>query len=120
MTRSLKQSEGQAGLQAKLLLALSEIYEKNATKARSEFLSTVSHELRTPLHAIIGITHLLIEVNPKESQIEYLNSLQFSGNYLLTFINDILEINRIESENVPVENIQCAFHTQFKNIQNSF
>ena len=93
---------------------------ENATKARSEFLSTVSHELRTPLNAINGITHLLIEDNPKESQIEYLNSLQFSGNYLLTFINDILEINRIESENVPVENIQCAFHTQLKNIQNSF
>jgi len=80
---------------------------EKATKARSEFLSTVSHELRTPLNAINGITHLLLEENPKESQLNYLNSLQFSGNYLLTFINDILEINRIESENIPVENINC-------------
>lgn len=101
-------------------LELAKEKAENATKARSEFLSTVSHELRTPLNAINGITHLLIEENPKPSQIEYLNSLKFSGNYLLTFINDILEINRIESENVPVEKITCTIRTHLKNIQNSF
>ena len=101
-------------------LELAKEKAENATKARSEFLSTVSHELRTPLNAINGITHLLIEENPKPSQIEYLNSLKFSGNYLLTFINDILEINRIESENVPVEQITCTIRTHLKNIQNSF
>lgn len=93
---------------------------EKATKTRSEFLSTVSHELRTPLNAINGITHLLLEENPKQSQLEYLNSLKFSGNYLLTFINDILEINRIESENIPIENISCNFKKQLGNIQNSF
>ncbi|MEN9335110.1 MAG: Sensor histidine kinase RcsC [Bacteroidota bacterium] len=101
-------------------LELAKEKAENATKARSEFLSTVSHELRTPLNAINGITHLLIEEAPKPSQIEYLNSLKFSGNYLLTFINDILEINRIESENVPVELINCTIRTHLKNIQNSF
>ena len=93
---------------------------EKATKARSEFLSTVSHELRTPLNAINGITHLLLEENPKESQLNYLNSLKFSGNYLLTFINDILEINRIESENIPVEEINCPIRTLLRNIQTSF
>lgn len=101
-------------------LELAKEKAENATKARSEFLSTVSHELRTPLNAINGITHLLIEENPKPTQIEYLNSLKFSGNYLLTFINDILEINRIESEHVPIEQITCTLRTQLKNIQNSF
>ena len=67
---------------------------EEASKARSEFLSTVSHELRTPLNAINGITHLLLEENPKKSQMHYLLSLKFSGNYLTTFINDILEINK--------------------------
>ena len=74
-------------------------------KARSDFLSTVSHELRTPLNAINGITHLLLEENPNENQIEYLKSLKFSGNYLLTFINEILEANRIESNKVEIEYI---------------
>ena len=78
---------------------------EKASKARAEFLSTVSHELRTPLNAINGITHILIEDNPKENQLHYLNSLKFSGNYLLTFINEILEINRIESSNIEIEYI---------------
>lgn len=92
---------------------------EKASKARTEFLSTVSHELRTPLNAINGITHLLLEENPKKSQLEYLNSLQFSGNYLLTFINDILEINRIESTNIPIENINFNLKSLLANIQNS-
>lgn len=93
---------------------------EKASKARAEFLSTVSHELRTPLNAINGITHLLIEENPKDSQINYLNSLQFSGNYLLNFINDILEINRIESENIPIERINSDLKAQLIGIQKSF
>ena len=93
---------------------------ERATKARSEFLSTVSHELRTPLNAINGITHLLLEENPKDSQLNYLNSLKFSGNYLITFINDILEINRIESERIPIEKINCNLKLQLSNIQKSF
>ena len=100
------------------LLLAKEKAEK-ASKARSEFLSTVSHELRTPLNAINGITHLLLEENPKESQMNYLTSLKFSGNYLLTFINEILEINRIESSAIEVENISFNLKQLIVNIQNS-
>jgi signal transduction histidine kinase/CheY-like chemotaxis protein len=92
---------------------------EKASQARADFLSTVSHELRTPLNAINGITHLLIEENPKESQIHYLNSLKFSGNYLLTFINEILEINRIESNNIEVENIDFNLKDLLLNIKDS-
>jgi len=92
---------------------------EKASQARAEFLSTVSHELRTPLNAINGITHLLIEENPKKSQIDYLKSLKFSGNYLLTFINEILEINRIESNNIEVEKICFNLRQLLIDIQNS-
>jgi signal transduction histidine kinase/CheY-like chemotaxis protein len=92
---------------------------ERASKARSEFLSTVSHELRTPLNAINGITHLLMEENPKESQIDYLTSLQFSGNYLTKFINEILEINKIDSNKIELENISFNLKELLKNIQNS-
>ena len=92
---------------------------EKASKARAEFLSTVSHELRTPLNAINGITHLLIEDNPKANQLQYLNSLKFSGNYLLTFINEILEINRIESNNVEIEYIDFNIKQLLLDIQNS-
>lgn len=90
---------------------------EKAMQARSDFLSTVSHELRTPLNAITGITHLLIEENPKESQIEYLKSLKFSGNYLLTFINEILEANRIESNKIAVEYLNFNLKELIDNIK---
>ncbi len=92
---------------------------EKASKARADFLSTVSHELRTPLNAINGITHILIEDNPKENQIHYLNSLKFSGNYLLTFINEILEINRIESSQIEIEYINFNIKQLLVDIQNT-
>lgn len=100
-------------------LQLAKEKAEKASKARAEFLSTVSHELRTPLNAINGITHLLLEENPKESQLNYLTSLKFSGNYLLTFINEILEINRIESSTIETENINFNLKQLLANIQNS-
>ncbi len=100
-------------------LQLAKEKAEKASKARAEFLSTVSHELRTPLNAINGITHLLIEENPKPSQMNYLTSLKFSGNYLLTFINEILEINRIESSAIETENINFDLKLLLRNIQNS-
>lgn len=92
---------------------------EKASKARAEFLSTVSHELRTPLNAINGITHLLLEEKPKKSQLNYLASLQFSGNYLATFINEILEINKIESNKIELESIPFHLKELLENIQSS-
>jgi len=93
---------------------------ERASKARSEFLATVSHELRTPLNAINGITYLLLQENPKKEQLEYLKSLEFSGNYLLNFINDILEINRLESDKIQIEKMNINIHELVENISNSF
>jgi signal transduction histidine kinase/CheY-like chemotaxis protein len=102
----------------KELILAKEKVEK-ASKARSEFLSTVSHELRTPLNAINGIAHLLLEEKPKKSQMHYLESLQFSGNYLTKFINDILEINKIDSSKAEVEKTHFNLKLLVENIQSS-
>ena len=93
---------------------------EQASKARAEFLSTVSHELRTPLNAINGITYLLLQEKPKASQLNYLKSLEFSGSYLLHFINDILEINRLESDKIQVEKINFNLKELIENITTSF
>ncbi|WP_241489632.1 ATP-binding protein [Lacinutrix algicola] len=74
-----------------------------ASKTKANFLSTVTHELRTPLYAVTGLTNMLLDENPKPEQIPHLKSLKFSGDYLLTFINDILQINKIEANKVEVE-----------------
>ncbi len=92
---------------------------EKASNARAEFLSTVSHELRTPLNAINGITHLLLEEKPKKSQLHYLSSLQYSGNYLTAFINDILEINKIDSNKIELEHINFDLKKLLEDIKNS-
>ncbi len=74
-----------------------------ASKTKANFLSTVTHELRTPLYAVTGLSNMLLDENPKPEQIQHLKSLKFSGDYLLTFINDILQINKIEANKVEVE-----------------
>lgn len=101
-------------------LTLEKEKAERASKARADFLSTVSHELRTPLNAINGITYLLLHEKPKASQLNYLKSLEFSGNYLLNFINDILEINRLESDKIFIEKINFNLLELCENISASF
>ncbi|MGB5480631.1 MAG: response regulator [Eudoraea sp.] len=77
-----------------------------AMEAKTNFLSTVSHELRTPLYAVTGLAHLLLEENPSDDQKEHLKSLKFSGDYLLNFINDILQINKIDADKLEALNME--------------
>ncbi|WP_297706697.1 ATP-binding protein [uncultured Eudoraea sp.] len=77
-----------------------------AMEAKTNFLSTVSHELRTPLYAVTGLAHLLLEENPSDNQKEHLKSLKFSGDYLLNFINDILQINKIDADKLEASNME--------------
>lgn len=86
------------------LIAEKENAEK-ANRAKAEFLSTITHELRTPLYAVTGLTHLLIEEDPAETQMEHLDSLKFSGEYLLSLVNNILDFNKLEKGNVEVNSV---------------
>ena len=87
-----------------------------ASKTKANFLSTVTHELRTPLYAVTGLTNLLLDEKPKESQVNHLKSLKFSGDYLLTFINDILQINKIEANKVELDPEQFNLKTKIENV----
>ncbi|SDJ30439.1 PAS domain S-box-containing protein [Pedobacter sp. ok626] len=75
------------------------------SEAKEMFLSVMSHEIRTPLNAVIGMTHLLMDNDPKPSQIEDLNILKFSGENLLNIINDILDFTKIETGNLHLESM---------------
>nr|WP_293168721.1 response regulator [Allomuricauda sp.] len=91
----------------------------SAMRAKTNFLSTVTHELRTPLYAVTGLTHLLLEENPSEHQKEHLKSLKFSGEYLLNFINDILQINKIDAEKLEPLNIEFKLHKVLDDVVDS-
>ncbi len=84
-------------------LTLAKEKAERASLAKAQFLSTITHELRTPLYAVTGLTHLLLEEDPKPNQKEHLNSLKFSGEYLLSLINNILDLNKLEANKVEIE-----------------
>lgn len=91
----------------------------SAMEAKTNFLSTVTHELRTPLYAVTGLTHLLLEENPSEHQKEHLKSLKFSGEYLLNFINDILQINKIDADKLEPLSIEFKLHKVLNDVVDS-
>lgn len=76
-----------------------------AAQAKTDFLSTISHEIRTPLNAVVGISHLLLDENPRKDQVENLTSLKYSAEHLTSLINDILDYNKLESGNFEFEEI---------------
>ncbi len=88
-------------------------------KDKTNFLSTMSHELRTPLNSVIGMTNILIQDDPNDQQMENLKVLKFSAENLLSLINNILDFNKIESENIVLEEIPFNVAELFKNIQNA-
>jgi PAS domain S-box-containing protein len=73
-----------------------------ANRAKSEFLSRMSHELRTPLNAILGFTQLLELDNPSGTQAESIGHISKAGQHLLSLINEVLDIARIESDRLPL------------------
>lgn len=76
---------------------------EQASLIKSQFLSIMSHEIRTPMNAVIGLSHLLVEENPRPDQLENLKTLQFSAENLMALINDILDYNKIDSGKVELE-----------------
>ncbi len=97
-------------------LMLAKEKAEKASLAKAQFLSTITHELRTPLYAVTGLTHLLLEENPTESQKEHLNSLKFSGEYLLSLINNILDLNKLEANKVEVEKTSFNLKKRMKDV----
>jgi signal transduction histidine kinase/CheY-like chemotaxis protein len=82
---------------------------ESANRAKSEFISNMSHELRTPLNAILGYAQILKrQANMTEDQKEQLEIIRSSGEHLLTLINDILNVSKIEAQQVEVEEV--SFH----------
>ncbi|MCI9121539.1 MAG: response regulator [Oscillibacter sp.] len=80
-----------------------------ASRAKSTFLSNMSHDIRTPMNAIIGFTALAITHIDRQDQVEaYLKKIMTSGNHLLSLINDILDMSRIESGKMYLEEKPCS------------
>ena len=85
-------------------LELSIQHEEAANRSKREFLFNMSHDIRTPMNAIIGFTSLAAtHVDNKEQVVEYLKKISISSQHLLSLINDVLDMSRIESGKVKIE-----------------
>ena len=83
-------------------LAIAKQQAESANQAKSEFLANMSHELRTPLNGILGFTQILQQQDLTAVQKDSLNTIYESGKHLLTLINDILDISRIEARKLSL------------------
>ncbi|MBL8910192.1 MAG: response regulator [Archangium sp.] len=82
-----------------------------ASRVKSQFLANTSHEIRTPLNGILGMTKLALETSLSVEQREYLEAVAISGENLLAIVNDILDISKIESGHLELEQLPFALHT---------
>ena len=92
-----------------------------ANKAKSVFLTNMSHELRTPMNAILGYSQLMQkDASLRPEQCKYLDSINRNGEYLLTLINDVLEISKMEAGQTTTESTTFDLHAMFRNLERMF
>lgn len=87
------------------VIALQRAVAEDANKAKSIFLANMSHEIRTPLNGIIGFTELLKNTDLDEEKRDYVDTIEKSSESLLTIINNILDVSKIESNKIEIEDI---------------
>ena len=100
-------------------LAAAKEKAEEASRLKSQFVSTISHELRTPLYGVIGITNMILDEHKELAGSTHLNSLKFSAKYLLSLVNDILQINKIEENRLTLESLTFNISDEINTIMNS-
>jgi len=116
---AIKEAE-QELLEAKEAAELAAHTAEAANRSKSTFLANMSHEIRTPMNAILGFTEILQRLVADVQQKNYLDSIQMSGKSLLTLINDILDLSKVEAGKLELEYRPTDSRSLFQEMETIF
>ena len=109
----------QKDIQQKDALEKALVDAEKANKAKSQFLSSMSHDIRTPMNAITGFANLAqTHIEDRVQVKDYLDKIQSASKHLLNLINDILDMSRIESGKVQIEESEVSLHDLLEDVNN--
>ncbi|WP_417877010.1 ATP-binding protein [Vibrio sp.] len=93
---------------------------EDANITKSQFISNVSHEIRTPMNSILGLSHILLNSDLTAEQKNNLMKIDKSGKHLLSLINDILDLSKLEANKIDIENVPFSIQATIQDVQDIF